>query len=173
MKNLIKLSFLITITCALFFSCGKSDDGDDNSNNDGSAITALVDGKTVNTTEFSSFATLVSGSGFTLVDIEGLNDDISRQFQIKISSTNETNLEGTYAVTVDEILTVGLNYIEYTIPEDSSSIEIWKSISGEIIVSEDTDTRFKGSFDVIVEHSTMGQKTITGSYDVKKNPFSN
>lgn len=140
------------------------------SNTEKKGITAIIDEKTINTPDYISHATLIASTEATLVNISGVSDN-SNQFQIQVIAKKGEELKQTHKVVPNDMTSSSVNYIEYKNPEDPTSVLIWKSIKGEVSVSENTKNRFKGSFNVVVKNNKIGEKIIKGTFNVKKNPF--
>lgn len=169
------LQFILLIIASNFIiSCGgktKDKKGSESiSIIDKKGIIAEVDGKKITTSDYTSHITLNTSSGLALALISGVTDDLN-QFQLQVITKNEENIIQTHGITSDDVLSISLNYMEYKIPEDPTSIETWRAVSGEITISKMTKTRCMGTFNCITKNKEQETKSIKGSFNVKRNQF--
>ncbi|MFD2824387.1 DUF6252 family protein [Lacinutrix iliipiscaria] len=171
MRNLKQFMLLVmTLSLVSLSSCSKDDDGGSGGSAASGTINAKVDGSDFNSMEISSSAT-VANSGQNLVII-GSN---SSGEAITITIFGYEGV-GTYEISGANI-NISASYSETDVSNPSSpTTEIWQSpyedsVLGEINISEETDTKVKGTFNFMCKNvgGDNSVKNITdGSFDLNK-----
>lgn len=167
MKNIKLIYVLIALmaTSVLTFSCKSDDDGGEGGSAPSGVITAKVNGTTVTTSEITTMATVTNG---TLV-IQGNNAAHSpnRAFHITLFGYNGV---GSYPLAGNNIMNLA-QYIEvYASASDPNNPEVntWMATSGEVKVSEQTDSYIKGTFNFEAKNVNGSDiKSVTeGSFNI-------
>lgn len=174
MKHLkiITLCFL-TLAAFTFTNCSKSDDGGDGGNAPNGRLVAKVDGKTFESLEISSTAT-IANDGQNLVIIATNTEAIG--FAISVFGFEGVGTYefdgGSLGVTNTAIYTE--TNVNLSNPANSTT-EMWAapyeaSVAGTIKVAEITDTKVIGTFSFKAKNSNDNSiKTIAeGSFNLKK-----
>ena len=157
----VMIGSLVTLT-----SCSNDDDS---SGGDGGAasgtLTAKVDGTNYQSMEISSSATVVSAGGQNNLVVIASNSD-GKAFSFTVFGYTGV---GTYKLTgADILITNTASYTETEVDLNNpanSTTEIWQAPYddtevGEIVVTEDTDTKVKGNF-------SFSCKNVNGDNSVK------
>jgi|SRR5690606_16146021 len=181
MKTLKKTTYVLAIALALIFTgCSKDDDGGGGGAAAAGTMTAKVDGSTVTTLEMTTYASMVSQGGASVLIVQGnTGGTSSKAFNLQITGVDGP---GTYEIGGDFIFSAIAAYIEVTVdPSNPTAAETdeWVApfdggeVVGEIKISELTDANVKGTFRFSAKHQENdSMKEITeGSFDVDVNQF--
>lgn len=165
---LLMLTSIITLT-----SCKSDDDDGEGGNTPSGTLTARVDGASFQSLDISSSAT-VANNGQNLIIIASNSD--ANAFAITIVGYSGP---GTYPIGGGANIFNSASYTETDVdinnPQNSTS-EIWQAPYddtqvGEINISEETETKVKGTFSFTGKNVNGDQstKTITdGAFDLNK-----
>ncbi|WP_299225061.1 DUF6252 family protein [uncultured Psychroserpens sp.] len=178
MRHLKQFMLLImTITSVTFTSCSSDDDGGGETpqNVPSGVLVAKVNGTSYQSMEISSSATIANAGGQQNLVIIATNSD-GNAFAFTIVGYTGT---GTYPIGGGANIFNSASYTEVDVdinnPQNTTQ-EIWQApyddtMVGELRVSEETDTKVKGTFDFTCKNvnGDNSVKTITdGSFDLNK-----
>lgn len=162
---------LLAVVAISFTSCKKDDDGGDGGGNGGAGlVSAKVNGTTFTSLEITSFAIVVSQSGFSSLAVQG-NDASGKAISLQLSGYEGV---GTYEISDSNVFSL-VSYGEIDVNNPTNG-ETWfapyenSGVVGEVKVSEQTDTRVKGTFQFMAKNQNGDQsiRNITeGTFDVK------
>ena len=171
MRTLKQFMLLVMTMSLVTLSCSKSDDdGGGGGNAASGTLVAKVDGTSYQSMEISSSATLANG-GQNLIIIASNSD--GNAFAMTIFGYTGT---GTYEFTGANIaVTNTAAYSEIDV-SNPTNLENWQApydatLVGTISISEETDTKVKGTFEFTCKNVNGDQsiKNITeGSFDLGK-----
>lgn len=173
MRTLKQFMLLVmTMSLITLSSCSSDDDGGGGGNASSGTLKAKVDGTSYQSMEISSSATIANvGTTQSLVIIASNSD--GNAFAMTILGYEGT---GTYEFTGANIAI--LNTASYTEIDVSNPTmpEVWQApydatLSGTISISEETDSKVKGTFEFTCKNVNGNQsiKNITeGSFDLNK-----
>jgi len=165
---------VMTISAVTFTSCSNDDDSGDDPGAGGAAsgvLTAKVDGANYQSMEISSSATVANG-GQNLIIIA--SNSSGKAFSISIFGYSGP---GTYPLGGGINITNTASYTETDVSNPQNpSTEIWQApydsnAVGEIVITEETDSKVKGTFNFTCKNVGGDQsvKTITdGSFNLDK-----
>lgn len=145
MRTLKILSLILFVGLA-FTACKSDDDGGDGGSADVGTMTATVAGNSFSG-NIVAIANQISAGGNTSVTLQG-SDDQGRAIIIIINAFDGT---GTYEISVDNTIAITASYTEADVSNPVNS-QSWQApyagggVSGEVNVSEVTDTTIKGTF---------------------------
>ncbi|MGB1308382.1 MAG: DUF6252 family protein [Oceanihabitans sp.] len=169
LKNLFLL--LLSISMFTLTSCSSDDDGGSNGGASSGTISAKVDGSNFSSLEISSSAT-IANNGLNLIII-GSNSS-GKAITLTINGYEGV---GTYEISGGNIFVASASYSETDVSNPTNpSTETWQSpyedsILGEINISEETDTKIKGTFSFMCKNTLNDNsiKDITdGSFNLDK-----
>ncbi|NIK93131.1 DUF3869 domain-containing protein [Mangrovimonas sp. CR14] len=152
-------------------SCKKDDDGGDPGDTQAASgtITAKINGESFTSLEITSFATVQSGGGNTVLVMQGNSSSQAINIQI-----NYYDGVGTYDIT-DESVFILASYIEPNTQNPAQS-QTWSApfdasgVVGEINISEETDATIKGTFQFTAKNPNDGstREVTDGSFNLNK-----
>lgn len=174
MKKLNQIVLLImTVMLVTFTSCSKDDDGGSAGNAASGTLAAKVDGANFQSMDISSSATVANG-GQNLIMIATNSDGNS--FSFTVSGYDGV---GTYQIGGGANIFTSASYTETNVNINdpiNSTTELWQApyddtISGELSIAEETDTKIIGTFNFTCKNVGGDQsiKTMTdGSFNLTK-----
>lgn len=167
---------IMTLTAVTFTSCSSDDGGGDDPGQTGTpsgVMVAKVDGNNFQSLELSSSAT-IANNGQNLVIIATSTN--AKAFSFTVFGFDGT---GTYPLGGGNNIFNSASYSETDVdlnnPQNSTT-EIWQApyddtVAGELVITEITDTKVKGTFNFTCKNVGGDQsiKTITdGSFNLNK-----
>ena len=173
MKTLKHLTLLLMcLSLITISSCSSDDDGGDGGGDQGAAsgtITAKINGNSFTSLEMTSIASLANGGGQTTLTIQGNTQ--SQAFSMIINGYDGV---GTYEISDSNVFRIA-SYIEPNISNPANT-QTWSApyensgICGEIKISEETDSKIKGTFNFTCKNAEDDStKNITeGSFNLTK-----
>jgi hypothetical protein len=150
MRKLNQIMLLImTVSLVTFTSCSKDDDGGDGGNAPSGVLQAKVDGSNFQSMEISSSAT-VANNGQNLIIIASNSD--GKAFAITIFGYE--GADRSYPIGGGINIANSASYTETDVDLNNpinSTTEIWQApyddtMVGEVFISEETETKIKGTF---------------------------
>ena len=164
---------LVTMSLVSLSSCSKDDDGGNGGSAASGTLVAKVDGISYQSLEISSSATVANG-GQNLIVIASNSD--GNAFAFTIIGYDGV---GTYPIGGGANIFNSASYTETDVDLNNpmnSTTEVWQApydsnMVGEIKISEETDTKVKGTFEFTCKNVNGDQsiKTIAdGSFDLSK-----
>lgn len=174
MKTIYILTFLIISAAFSFTSCKSDDDNGGGGSAANGTVTAKVNGSTFTSMEMASQATRVSQNGVSVLTILG-SDASGKAINLIINNLSGT---GTYNIGGENLVFVTASYVETNMNNPMNS-QTWMSpyegagITGEINISELSDSNVKGTFHFSAKNSNDGSmKEITeGSFNLSVTNF--
>lgn len=171
-KQFGKIAFLaLALT---FVSCSSDSDGSSTTTGGDGTISGKVDGKTVSSNSLATIASLSGGGGFQMLSVSG-TDLGGDGFTITISGYTGV---GTYQATSDTDKLAVCSYIDFDMNNPQNTNNVWTSpydiegTSGSVVITEQTDTRVKGTFSFKGANNTGSFKNVTnGTFNVKLTKF--
>ena len=170
MRKLKQFMLLVmTMSLVTLTGCSSDDDGGSGGSAGSGTITAKVDGANFTSMEIASSATLAN-AGQNLIII-GSNSS-GKAFAMTIFGYEGT---GTYEISGSNANSASYSETDVSDPANPTT-EIWQSpyedsLLGEINISEETDTKVKGTFNFMCKNvnGDNSVKNITeGSFDLNK-----
>ncbi|PNQ73848.1 hypothetical protein C1T31_05820 [Hanstruepera neustonica] len=170
MRTLKQIMLLVIVTSMVTLTSCKSDDDGGNPFNVGASsgtIEAKIDGNQFTSLAITSFANMASGGGQTTLVIQGNTQ--SQAINIVINGYEGV---GSYEISDNNVF-ITASYIEPNISNPSET-QTWTApyqdsgVIGEISISEETDTKVKGTFSFDCKNSNDDTiKSVTeGSFDL-------
>ncbi len=170
MRNLKQFMLLIMVTSMVSLTSCKSDDDGGDSGGGGAAsgtITAKINGDQFTSLEITSFANITSGGGQTTLVMQGNTQ--SQAINIVINGYEGV---GGYEISDDNVFIIA-SYIEPNISNPSDT-QTWSApfqdsgIVGEVRISEETESKVKGTFHFDCKNSNDDtMKSVTdGSFNL-------
>ncbi|RSK39078.1 DUF6252 family protein [Mangrovimonas spongiae] len=169
LKNVMLL--LTVVTFVTFTACSSDDDGGDPGSVGAASgtISAKIDGSNFTSLEMTSFANKASGGGQTTLVLQGNTQDQAINMTI-----NGYEGEGTYELSDSNVFIIA-SYIEPDISNPANT-QTWSApyqdsgVAGEIKISEETDSKVKGTFSFTAKNSNDGSTKVIseGSFNLNK-----
>lgn len=168
MKTMYKTICMVLVAAAVLTGCSKDDDGGSGGTAAAGTVKAKVDGANFTSMEVTSAASETTVAGSTTITLQGSSTD-GNAISIIINGFDGI---GTYEIS-DSNVFVNATYLEANINDPMNS-QTWSApfqdsgVTGEIKVSEKTDTGIKGTFNFTAKNANdNSMKEITdGSFNL-------